>query len=110
LFDARTIGYGYVFLLSGAAGLFMRKAFMPARALVRYGLTCIRVAHGPGFALRLVRAPGQLHVSAVSSLQRYRGPPTSATLIVNLTTPWINATTEGTTALYYPLDKKVLTP
>ncbi|SAK91300.1 hypothetical protein AWB77_05087 [Caballeronia fortuita] len=111
-FDARTLGYGYVFLLSGAAGLFTQLGDKPVRlrALVIYGLTCVLLAQGPGFALRLLRIPRDAPVPAIADMRTYRSAPTDATLIVSLVTPRVNATIEGESALYYPPGKEVVSP
>ncbi|MEX3999159.1 hypothetical protein AB4Y38_09710 [Paraburkholderia sp. EG285A] len=112
IFYPRTIGYGYVFLLAGAAGLFLQvsKARVPVHAIALYGLTSLFLAQGPDFALRLLHAPFERDVSTIGALTRYRSAPTNAKLIVNFITPRLNATSDGSNTLYYPAGTQFVTP
>ncbi|SAK67575.1 hypothetical protein AWB76_03993 [Caballeronia temeraria] len=111
-FDARTLGYGYVFMLSAAAGLLMRIDDKPvtARALIVYGVICTLLAQGPGFALRIMRIPKAPLVPAIAAMNDYKIAPSDAALIVSLEKPRVNETIEGVGALYYPPDKIVVSP
>jgi hypothetical protein len=110
-FSTRTIGYGLVFLLAGMAGLLLRPHDgLPLYAVVPYGILTILIAQGPSYALHPAALFDRHFDSALRDLQRYRSPPTNADLIVNLFLPRVNPTMEGTSWIYYPSDKKIVTP
>ncbi|WP_321884394.1 hypothetical protein [Paraburkholderia bannensis] len=112
IFYPRTIGYGYAFLLAGAAGIFLRVrgARVPAYAIALYGFASLFVSQGPEFAVRLLHAPAEHNASTIGALERYHSAPTDARLIVNFITPRLNPTADGANALYYPAQARVVTP
>lgn len=112
IFYPRTIGYGYAFLLAGAAGLLLRvrNERVPAHAVALYGLACLFLAQGPDFALRLLHTPLERNTSTIGTLERYRSAPTDAKLVVNFVTPRLNATADGANTLYYPAGVRIVTP
>ncbi len=112
IFYPRTIGYGYAFLLAGAAGLFLRVrgSRVPAHAIALYGFACLLVSQGPDFAVRLLHAPFERDMSTIAALEHYHSEPTEARLIVNFITPRLSPTADGANALYYPAHARVVTP